>query len=192
MRRPFTIFCRKLKNHPVFYVQFRDGDGERMTARSSGCNTRGAAEAWALGELKKGTVPFKAGGNVTLTQFSQDWFVWGRCPYIKRRLAEGKSISQSYAEGRRQYIEHFILPTLGKRRLSGLRRAEIEKWKMALLGKNLAPGTVNSILSVLKLMLHEACNADLIVRNPAAGVGNFKRYPAGKRHPDLYRSKGAF
>jgi integrase len=145
-----------------------------MTARSSSQTSRAAAETWALAEIQKGKVPLTGEGNMTFAQYSRDWFVWDRCPYIKRRLAEGKSIGRSYAEGRRKYIENYILPTFGKRRLASMARPEVERWRMKLLDDGLSPGTVNSILTVLKLMLREAMNADLIPRNPAEGVGYLK------------------
>jgi hypothetical protein len=97
-----------------------------MTARSSGQTSRAAAETWALTEIQKGRVPISGEGNMTFAQYARDWFVWDRCPYIKRRLAEGRSIGRSYAEGRRKYIEKFILPTFGKMKLSEITRPAVE------------------------------------------------------------------
>lgn len=177
MKRAFTVFPRKLKSGRIFYAQFRDIHGKRMTAVSSGQRSKAAAETWALSQITRGKVPFSSEGNVTFEQYARDWFVWDRCPYIKRRLAEGKSIGRSYAEGRRRYIERYILPTLGKKRLAEITRPLVEKWRMDLLDSGLAPGTVNSILTVLRLMLREARDADLILRNPTEGIGLFKETP---------------
>jgi len=101
----------------------------------------------------------------------------GKCNYIKRRLAEGKSIGRTHAEGRRAYIKKFILPTFGKLKLSEITRPAIEKWRMNLLDQGLTAATVNSIVSVLKLILREAHDADLIPRNSAEAVGMFKAKP---------------
>jgi len=148
-----------------------------MTAVSSGQTSRAAAETWALSQIEKGKVPAASVGNITLAQFSANWFVWGKCDYIKRRLAEGKSIGKTYAEGRRGYVEKFIIPSFGRLKLSEITRPSIEKWRMHLLDKGLAAGTVNSIVTVLKLMLREAHDADLIPRNPADAIGTFKAKP---------------
>lgn len=57
MHRTFTTFKRKLEKHTVFYVRFRDYQGKRMTAVSSGQTSRAAAEAWALAQIEGGKVP---------------------------------------------------------------------------------------------------------------------------------------
>ena len=178
MHRPYTMFKRKMIHGAIFYVMFRDYQGKRMTAVSSEQTSRAAAEAWALAQIEGGKVPASSAGNITLKQFSANFFVWGKCDYIKRRLAEGKSIGRTYAEGRRKYIETYILPTFGKMKLSEITRPAVEKWRMKLLDDGLAAGTVNSILTVLKLMLREARDAELIPRNPAEAVGMFKAKPA--------------
>ena len=180
MHRPYTMFKRKMTHGAIFYVMFRDYQGKRMTAVSSKQTSRAAAESWALAQIEGGKVPASSAGNITLKQFSANFFVWDKCDYIKRRLAEGKSIGRTYAEGRRQYIVKFILPTFGKMKLSEITRPAVEKWRMKLLDDGLAAGTVNSILTVLKLMLREARDADLIPRNPAEAVGMFKAKPADR------------
>ena len=58
-------------------------------------------------------------------------------------------------------------PTLGRLKLSEITRPAIEKWRINLLDKGLSAGTVNSIVTVLKLILREARDADRIPRNPA-------------------------
>ena len=45
---------------------------------------------------------------------------------------------------------------------------------MTLLDGGLSPGTVNTILTVPKLMLRETRDGDLIARNPAEGVDYLK------------------
>jgi hypothetical protein len=131
-----------------------------MTAVSSEQTSRAAAEAWALAQIEGCKVPASSAGNISLKQFSANFLVWGKCDYIKRRLAEG----------RRKYIEKLIIPTFGRMKLLEITRSAVEKWPMKLLDQGLAAGTVNSILTVLKLMLREARDADLVPRNPAEAV----------------------
>jgi hypothetical protein len=140
MHRPYTMFKRRMKHGVVFYVMFRDHQGKRGVAQSSGQTSRAAAEAWALAQIEGGRVPASSAGNVTLKQSSANFFVWGKCEYIKRRLAEGKSIGRTYTEGRRKYIESYILPTFGKLKLSEITRPAVEKWRMKLLDDGLADG----------------------------------------------------
>ncbi len=60
--RPFSIYKRLVgrKKRLVFYVQFRDENGKRLSAISSGQSSRAAAETLAIELLKNGTIPTKA------------------------------------------------------------------------------------------------------------------------------------
>jgi hypothetical protein len=55
MHKPFHIFKRPTtkKGKFVYYVQFYDEDGERMTARSSGQTSRAAATIGRIMSSKK-------------------------------------------------------------------------------------------------------------------------------------------
>jgi hypothetical protein len=59
-RKPYTLYKRNTtkKGRYVYYCQFRDENGNRMTARSTGQSSKTAAEAWAIDQLKRGLVTF--------------------------------------------------------------------------------------------------------------------------------------
>jgi len=56
--KPFTVYrrpTRKKKRH-IYYIQFRDGHGVRLTAVSSGQNTRADAERWAYERIAERSI----------------------------------------------------------------------------------------------------------------------------------------
>jgi hypothetical protein len=78
MKKPFTLYKRptKKKNRYIYYVQFRDYEGNRLTAVSSGQTSKSAAEVWAYEKLKEGSI--KSLKDPKFSVFAQNWFVWGR------------------------------------------------------------------------------------------------------------------
>jgi len=47
------------KNKTIYYCQFYDVCGRRMTAVSTGQNSKSTAEAWAYEQLKAGHLPLQ-------------------------------------------------------------------------------------------------------------------------------------
>lgn len=50
MHKPFSLYKRPTtkKNKQIYYCQFYDESGNRLTARSTGQTSKAAAENWAL------------------------------------------------------------------------------------------------------------------------------------------------
>lgn len=168
MHRPFTVYRRSTtrKKRYVYYIQFRDEDGNRMTAVSSGKTTRAEAERWAYNKLKDGYVPSVKEPKFKV--YAQNWFIWDRCDYLLRKRNRG-DYSRSYAEQQRGYLENHILPHFGDTKLCSITITEIENWNMKLKNQY-SPVTANRVLTVLKIMLKEAKRRRLISYNPGEDV----------------------
>jgi hypothetical protein len=69
--KPFNVYKRPTtkKKKYVYYIQFYDEEGNRLTAKSSGQSSRAAAEAWAHEQLKKGIITTEK--NITFTHLLQ-------------------------------------------------------------------------------------------------------------------------
>ncbi len=65
-----------------------------------------------------------------------------------------------------------VIPVLGDRPLSSLRRGDVESW---VAGRKLAPSTAGIALQQLSSMLESAVADGLLARNPARGVKRPKR-----------------
>jgi integrase len=63
-----------------------------------------------------------------------------------------------------------VLPTFGDKRLRSINPATVREWQNRLLGNGLSTGTVRQSRGVLSLILSQAVNDGLLVRNPCEKV----------------------
>lgn len=169
----------------TYYVQFRDQEGNYTSAISTGETSEGAARAWALEYLQRGNVPTHRGN--TFARYAADWWIPGKCSYLKEQESSGYSKSPVYVDGSRRNLEKRILPYFGHKKLSSIRPKDIINWKHDLLekgdpetGRPLAAATVNRALATLKVMLREAVRYGYLQSNPAADVGVLKEGPKAR------------
>jgi integrase len=168
MKKPFTLYKRptKKKNRYIYYIQFRDAEGNRLTAVSSGQTSKSAAEVWAYEKLKEGSI--KSLKDPMFSIFAQNWFVWGKCPYLKKRLNRGDYV-RSYADYQRAILKNHILPYFANRRLSEITVSQIEN--LLLYVKEIhSSATANRSLSVLKIMFKETFRLGVIQKDSASLV----------------------
>ncbi|HEB11851.1 MAG TPA: hypothetical protein ENI06_11645, partial [Spirochaetales bacterium] len=155
-REPFTIFPRKINNGKVvYYYRTYDNDGNRTTARTTGQSNKTATRTYVIELLKSGKlVPKK---DPIFKDYVFSWWRWDECPYVLGKRARGKNkIAQTYVYHCRSYLDHHILPSFGKYRISAIRPKIIETWLLDLrnkpsrLGTPLSPTTVNQCQLTLK------------------------------------------
>lgn len=171
-------------NKYIYYVQFYDEDGNRLTARSTGQTSKAAAETWAFEELRKGLIATKK--NITFKQFAQDWWIWEKCQYVKGKLARGANISRGYVDSMKRYLDLHILPYFKNKKLQKINSRMIESWLMSLSEKpvrnseTLSPTTVNHCLTCLKIMLKEAVRLEYLNKSPADSIVQLMEKPKVK------------
>lgn len=168
MYKPFTLFKRPTtkKRKYIYYCQFRDENGKRMTAVSTGKSTKAEAEAWAYNKISKGKV-----GRIhplRFADFAKDFFVWDRCKYLAKKKERG-SYSKSYAEGQRSLLVHHILPYFADSLIDTLTIHDIEDWLITVKHTSSIP-TANRALTVIKIMLKEAVRRGITPTSPADQV----------------------
>jgi hypothetical protein len=91
--KPFNLYKRSTtkNNKFIYYVQFYDESGNRMTTRSTGQTGKAAAETWAFEQLKKGLIVTEK--NITFGKYAEDWWIRDRCFYTRARRVRGANIS---------------------------------------------------------------------------------------------------
>ena len=89
----------------------------------------------------------------------KDWLELWLENYVKPTIK-----LRSYLKYKRDVKNH-ILPVLGKYNLDELTPLILQKFTVALANKNLATGTINGIISVLKNSIKSAINAEITVKN---------------------------
>ena len=127
-KKPFSLYKRPTTNKRrfIYYVQFRDENGDYMTAMSSHQSSKSAAINWANEHIKKGYIPVKRG--LAFKDFARDFWIWDKCEYIKAKLARGDRLSKGYAEISRRNLVNHLLPYYSKYKLAEIRPGLIEKW----------------------------------------------------------------
>ncbi len=175
-REPFTIFPRKNKSgKSVLYFQTYDENGKRTTARSTGQTSKAAARTYVIELLKAGNlVPKK---DPIFKDYVSSWWRWDECPYVLGKRARGKNkIAQTYVDHCRSYLDHHILPSIGKYRISAIKPKTIETWLLDLrnkpsrLGTPLSPTTVNQCLLTLKIIFREGVRIGDLSYDPTATI----------------------
>ena len=147
---------------------------DEVTWHTTGCESRKDAESFLEDLLADGRNPATPAKNQSFLQYSAPFFLWDRCPHIRRLLEEGKSFTRRHARIQRQRLEKHILsdPFVNKR-LPEITRADVLDLRSRLLAKN-APATANKALGVVKVIFREALYREEITRDPTTGVGKVK------------------
>lgn len=185
MSKQFYFYARKRQGKPsVWYVRFRRKDGSISSqCTSTGQLTKKAAEEWVLAELVAGRlspereVAAARPDAPTFAEYAGDWWVWGKCPYMRGKEARGFHFARAYADTRRSYLTHYVVPRFGTLRLPEITPLMVDRWILELRDGDLSPSTCNRILGTLKVMLAEAVRLGLLPLNPASVVGELKEEP---------------
>ena len=163
MKQKYGLFRRQRKRGSVWYFWYWK-DNKRIS-KSSGQRTKWEAKVFVeqyLKETDQGIRP-----NITLSEYAQDFFVWNRCPWIRRQHAKGRSFSISVAKSRRSHLKNYLFPQFGSLRLASMNPVELENWLISLSLEN---QTKNHILYTLNIILREAKREKVIPTNPLVDV----------------------
>lgn len=168
MKHDYTLFRRK--GQKVWYFHFYEN--ETRKSRSTGKTLKYEAEEVAREFIEKRKNPKK---GMTLSLYTEDFFAWDCCLWIKRQHSNGHSFSKDVAQQRRGHLINHILPAFGNYQLTALNSIEIENW---LIHLDKANQTKNNILSTFKIILLEASQEGIIPRNPLEQVKQLARQNA--------------
>ncbi len=167
MRHQFTLFKRKGQKFWYFYYY----ESKTRKSKSTGKNVKWEAEHYAEKYLSK-----NEDISVILKDYTEYFFIYNKCDWIKRQHAKGKSFSKPVAQSRRSHLRIYILPKFGSFELKDINPVEIENW---LLQLDLANQTKNHILYTFNIVLKEAKRKKIIESNPIDDIEplarNFKK-----------------
>jgi integrase len=163
----------------IYYVQFRDAKGNYTPALSTGETSEGAAREWAHKFLKKGNVSVHRG--YTFALYAADWWVPGKCRYLKEKEQSGRSLSPRYILESRRNLEKRLVPHFGNMKMTSIRYKDIWDWKNKLYEEGiLNPATINRSLATLKIMFRQAMREEYVQCNPCADIGVLHEIPKSK------------
>jgi len=80
----------------------------------------------------------------------------------------------------KQVVEDHLEPTLGKKKLDEITRADIRALIASKVGEELSKATVRNIMAPLRQMLGHAVEEGIILTNPASKLGRFSKETSAK------------
>jgi hypothetical protein len=69
----------------------------------------------------------------TFAQYTETWWDWDTCPYIRRQLARNaNAVTPEYAKSRRSELTGHLHPAFGATRLDRITPGKIEQWILSM------------------------------------------------------------
>jgi integrase len=171
-RKNYTLYPRKLKAGTIWYYRTYAPDGTRTTGKSTGQTSKTKADLYCQQLYREGIL--YSGKSVVFRAYAHNWFVWGKCAYLKDRLASGtesrQAITERYAKTLHTALRIHILPYFEKYKLEAITPAKIKAWRVQLKEKGLSNKTINNIAGALKIMTDWALNENIIQYDPFRSV----------------------
>jgi integrase len=133
-------------------VRLPDGRIKRMNA---------ANQQEAIRKLKEFRPP-RAGGEVTVTAYAKEWL-----NEVEQARVETGDIRARTLAWKRQMLEFYVIPAIGKRRLSELRVTDVMWLLKGMAHAGLSRATIKGVRGVLCQMLDQAGVEERVDKNVA-------------------------
>jgi integrase len=166
----FTLYWRVFPSGKrVVYYYAYDENGLRQMGRSTGETNMTAARVKCNRLLKEGRLLPHRRDMQTFAEYSQGWWIWETCPYLKKRRKR-HNITRGYADNYLGQMNKHLIPYFGKMKLDKITQEDIEKWFDHMAEKGYKNTYINSIFGTLRTMLGEAVIRKIIPASPAANM----------------------
>ncbi len=164
---PYIIFPRKLKSgRVVYYYQFRDEEGKRSAAYSTGTDKLSQAKRICQKMYNQGQ--FVKHNGLTFKSFANGFFD-DDSDWCKWRKVNDSTLAASTIHSYRQILQNRIMPYFENIELKKINTDIVKKWIVWLSEKASAKST-NNAQSVLNIILKSAKEKKLIKELPTAGL----------------------
>lgn len=151
---------RKAPRTGRWEARYRDADGRQRTiTRDTKADARAALTA-AEGAIRRGDWIDPLNERLTFGEWHDRWW-----PTIERSGRAANTIVQYET-----LLRLHVIPYLGHRRLSTLRRIDLEEWVGELRAKGLGASAIRTSRTLAGMVLRSAVDSGVIRTNPLAGV----------------------
>lgn len=176
---PYTIFPRTLSSgKTVYYYQFRNENGQRSSAKSTGCTTLSSARRFCQKLYNDGA--FKKDASMSFSAYTQDFFS-EQSRYYKWKVANKERISLETMLAYNKFLRNQLIPFFADYKITNIKRSDVKEWVIWANDK-WSPKTVNSAQTVLNLIFKQAIDEELIGNNPCYNL-SFRTIQ--KKHREL-------
>lgn len=164
---PYTLFPRKLSSGKiVYYYQFRDAEGKRSAAKSTGCTSLSAARRFCQKLYNEGE--FKTSSKLLFSKYTEDFFS-KESRYYKWKIANKEKISQETLLAYNKFLKNQLKPFFDNYTVTSIKRSDVKEW-VIWANEKWSPKTVNSAQTVLNLIFKQALDEELIDFIPSANL----------------------
>ena len=146
--KPYRFRTRKLKSGEIIYVLFRAMPGKWI---STGTCDPDEAETWAANY--EVTVHEEISSETTLKEFTKNFYIPGRCPWLRRMQAKGQTFSALHIKRMWSCLDNYILPGFGNLILPAIRQGAIDDYLLDLKSTRDGRSPYMDLLSPRRLIL---------------------------------------
>ena len=153
----------------VYYYRVYTPEGKRLRI-STGKSKKFEAKNYVNKLIEEGTL-IPDNKKITLfSEFTENFWLWDKCQYVRRKREFGKGLSKEYVQIQRLNLAKHILPFFGKREIGSITKSDIDAWLLTFKDKNLSNQTAKNNLNTLNVIFREAYNKELINKNPTLKI----------------------
>lgn len=164
---PYTIFLRKLPSgKSIYYYQFRDENGCRSAAYSTG--TTKLSQARRICQKMYNEGKFQKNTSILFKTFSKNFFD-DDSPYRKWKKTSGADLALSTLASYKKLLNFQILPYFGEMRIDKISVDTVKKW-IIWLNESWSAKTSNNAQSVFNIIMKSAKEKRLIKEVPSADL----------------------
>jgi integrase len=174
----FGVYQRKLKSGKTVYYYWAYLSKGKRVYRRTGTDTYEKAVKYCRSLIKSGKLTEEK--CYIFDKYTENFFVYEDCPYIKTRLLHGKSYTKGWAKAQRSLLISRIIPEFGRMDIREIYEKRIETWLLKLKEDGTGTKTLNHLITVLRIIFGYAEKSHDIEDNPMANIELFSITAAEK------------
>lgn len=164
---PYTLFLRTLPSgRKVFYYQFRDENGRRSPAYSTGTDKLSQARRICQKLYNEGK--FKSESGLLFGTFSAHFFD-DDSPYRNWKRTSGEDLAPSTLASYKRLLENQLLPYFAEMQIRKISTDTVKQW-IVWLNEKWSAKTSNNAQSVFNIIMKSAKEKRLIQEVPSADL----------------------
>jgi len=167
----YGVYKRRLKSGKTAYYYWAYLSDGKKVYRSTGEDTYEKAVRYCHNLIKLGKLVEEK--CYTFGKYTEKFFVFEDCPYIKTRLLHGKSYTKGWAKAQRNLLMSKIIPEFGELDIREIFEARIEAWLLRIKQDGAGTKTLNHLITVLRIIFGYAAKSHIIEDNPMANIELF-------------------
>ena len=179
MHNDYTLVTRRVPSgKKVVYFYAYDQDGKRRGPWTTGQATKTHARNYCNRLIKEGRLLPGKQGMPTFAEYSQGWWEWDTCAYLKDRRKR-HVLTIGYAVKGKRILDNQLVPYFGKMRLDKITADVIDKWfdYLSESEQKFKTSTINGFYATLLTMLKWAVRKKIIQSDPTLEISKLHNDP---------------